>query len=133
MVFRVRCGFVLCVLLASPGCLASDLKDARRAAVEWLQLLDEAEYRASWHKTALPFRAKVSSFDWQQIALRVRDRLGQFKRRTFISARFMKQGGNKHFVSLRYRTSFANKVPVVETVTHEFVRGEWRVTGYEVR
>ncbi len=112
------------------------LTEARAAASAWLQLVDSAEYAASWKQTAPVFQERVSPERWEEMVAAVRQPLGAVQERELLRADFTRSlpgvppGG---YVVLQFTTHFANHPRAVETITPMRVDGQWRVAGYYVR
>ncbi len=127
------------LLLATPlSGYADEAKEAaaKQAANEWLTLLDNRQYEASWKAAASVFRARIDSAKWVQMAASVRAPLGTLVERNLISATYtttLPGVPDGEYVVLQYQTKFVNKAAAVETVTPMLDAGHWRVAGYYIR
>lgn len=120
-------------LTADPDAKAS----ARKAALEWLALVDSEQYSESWNEAASLFKVNVSRKNWVGAIQSARRPLGAMQSRSFLDAVHetelpgMPDG---KYVVIRYQASFENKADAVETITPMLDRdGLWRVCGYFVR
>jgi hypothetical protein len=110
---------------------------ARRAAGDWLALVDRGELTASWNRASTSFKAAVTSEQWLQAASGVRTPLGALAQREERSVQFTKTlpgAPDGQYVLLQYQASFEKKASSVETVTVKLdADGQWRVTGYFIK
>ncbi|MGF1465073.1 MAG: DUF4019 domain-containing protein [Sandaracinaceae bacterium] len=110
---------------------------ATRAALAWLELVDEGAYGASWDQAAAYFRGAVSRDQWVEQVRGVRAPLGDVQRRTLRSATpttSLPGAPDGEYVVIEYRTSYAHKASAVETVTPmRDPDGSFRVSGYFIR
>jgi len=106
------------------------------AAQNWLKLVDERQYQASWEASGAVFHASVSGAQWASMAQGVREPLGAEVSRIPASATQtntlpgMPAG---QYVVMLFNTKFAEKSGVVETLTLTRENGAWRVIGYFIR
>jgi len=140
---RIRVTVALCAFFASVLVAGSALgQDARtssvqRAAREWLALADSGDAQTSWNAMAKLFKDSISAESWGVSLREVRITLGPVSGRTVLSTQFstkMPKAPDGDYALVIFRTAFAKKVDVRETVTlsHE-PDGVWRVVGYMVR
>jgi hypothetical protein len=140
---RFRVGVAFCaffVTLLVTGAAAA--QDARTSAVqaaarEWLAIVDRGDAQASWNAMAKLFKDTISVESWQVSMREVKVPLGQLVGRTMLSTQFatkMPKAPDGDYALVIFRSAFANKVDVRETVTlsHE-PDGVWRVVGYMTR
>ena len=109
---------------------------AKRAALEWLALVDAMQYEASWKEAASLFRAQVSTADWAKAVAAARSPLGDLVARHLMSATYatsLPGAPDGEYVVLQFQTGFENKAQAVETVTPMLDEGRWRVSGYYIR
>ena len=136
---NIRTCFVVILLVVFPliGSAAEGKEEeARRAALEWLALVDAKQYEASWMQAASFFRAQVSTSDWLKAVSAARSPLGEFVARDLISATYatnLPGAPDGEYVVLQFQTHFENKSQAVETVTPMLDDGQWRVSGYYIR
>ena len=95
----------------------------------WLALVDAGKWQESWAATGSSFRTLNSADVWRSVSLDVRVPLGKPLSRTLISEQRVPAipAGN-HIV--KFRTDFANKAGVTETLALAPEDGGWRVVGY---
>jgi len=119
-------------------CSVADGKEeaAKRAALEWLALVDTMQYEASWEEASSLFQAQVSTFDWVKAVMAARSPLGDFVARHLISATYatsLPGAPDGEYVVLQFQAGYENKAQAVETVTPMLDEGQWRVSGYYIR
>lgn len=124
-------------LHADPAQVAESVDDAKSAALEWLELVDDGDYGDSWDEAAEFFRGAVEKDQWERQLEGVRAPLGDVESREVMSAtrRTSLPGApDGEYVVIQYRTEFENKSSAVETVTPmRDADGEFRVSGYFIR
>ncbi|MES2097544.1 MAG: DUF4019 domain-containing protein [Pseudomonadota bacterium] len=98
------------------------------AASLWLVLVDQGRWDDSYRATGSAFRKRNTSQVWASVSERVRRPLGAMISRTLISQDDVPAPPNGYEV-VKFRTRFANKADVVETVSLEQEDGVWRVVG----
>lgn len=105
--------------------------DGAKAAREWLELGDAANWRASYGATTQSFRAANTLENWQSAAEKVRLPLGRVLSRTLISDMDTPAppNGNR---TVQFRTDFANKKGAIETIALNREGGTWKVAGIYV-
>ncbi len=137
LVVRRVSSLVLLGVLAMGVGRASEEGEARDAAEKWLALVDGADYAESWEQAASYFKGQVAKAQWETMAAKVREPMGELQSREFMAARKLKKlpgAPDGDYVVIRYRAYFANKASAVETVTPMLdTDGRWRVSGYFVK
>ena len=113
----------------------SDLQDAaRKAACEWLALIDVEKFAESWEQAASLFRSRVPRDQWVDTIRSARAPFGTVRHRSLSGAVYetkLPGAPDGKYVVIRYRTSFEDKEDAVETVTPMLDEdGVWRVSGY---
>ncbi len=110
---------------------------ARTAALAWLALIDDGEYRASWGQAAFLFKSRVSRDQWVDAVRSTRTPFGMVRSRSFLRAAYQTRipgAPDGKYVVIRYRAAFEHKESTVETVTPMLEQdGIWRVSGYFIR
>ena len=128
---------ILLVVVPLVGSAAEDKEEAaKRAALEWLALVDAMQYEASWKEAALLFKAQISTSDWAKAVVAARSPLGGLVARDLMSATYatsLPGAPDGEYVVLQFQTRFENKAQAVETVTPMLDEGHWRVSGYYIR
>jgi hypothetical protein len=136
---NVRKWSLVVLFLATPNLFAADnAKEAaaKQSAIEWLALVDQGAYEASWKDASSLFRSKIASEKWVEAVKSVRAPLGAVSDRRFVSATYATQlpgAPDGEYVVLQFRTKFATKDGAIETVTPMLDGGQWKVSGYYVR
>jgi hypothetical protein len=138
---RVACCVLALVVwgVAANG-LAQDPRaaEAQKAARSWLELVDKLDANGSFAAAGARFRAPITSEEWADAIAKGRAPLGAVEQRAVAETAFDKaktdNGGEFEVALVRYRTSFAKKSDVSETITLERdTNGVWRVIGYLIR
>ena len=101
---------------------------AVRAARDWLVLGDQARWKDGWLATATSFRKLNTAERWAQVAVKVRGPLGAVVSRTALSQESVPAPPDGVEV-IKFRTSFANRADVIETVSLAREGSAWRVVG----
>lgn len=123
-------------LLARQPAYASQGSDraAALAALQWLQLLDMADYANSWTQAGAPFKGAVTADEWTRAASGTRGPLGALKERKNRSVRLTRTlpgVPDGDYAVLEFNTAFEKKAQAVETLTlQREADGAWRVVGY---
>ena len=127
-------------LLAGAGVLhAQDGRTStvQAAARDWLAITDRGDGGATWDAAGKQFRNAITRERWTDALAGVRKPLGAVATRAVQSTTFRKSvpGAPKgEYVTVLFRTSFANKADAGETVTLEHEPdGQWRVVGYVIQ
>ena len=114
-----------------------EVEAAEKAARQWLDLVDQGQYRASWEASAEFFRKVVEPEKWVETLEKYHQPLGKNKSRKFVSAeRRTNLPGvpDGDYVVVTYQSSFENKKSAIETVTPMLEKnGSWRVSGYYIK
>jgi len=110
---------------------------ATQAALKWLKLVDDGEYKQTWESASSLFKASITDDQWEQRVAAVREPLGKVIVRKLKSTHYstsLPGAPDGKYVVIRYATTFQNKKSAVETVTPMLdADGEWRVSGYYIR
>ena len=114
----------------SPPTFQMEEGEAEAAARQWLELGDAGDAAGAYALTAANFREANTLEVWQGAMEQVRVPLGAVRSRHLVSAEMppTPQG----YVVVKYRTDFATRAGVVETVSLLREDGEWRVAGIYV-
>lgn len=107
---------------------ASTKSEAARSAREWLVLHDQRRWKETWQGTATSFQKLNSLERWTEVAEKVRPPLGAMISRTLLSQESVPAPPAGVEV-IKFRTSFANKADVVETVSLAREGSAWKVVG----
>lgn len=102
--------------------------DASRAARAWLVLGDEGRWEDGWRATAASFQQLNTAATWAEVSSRVRGPLGAVHSRTLLGQDTVPAPPAGVQV-VRFRTDFAKKSGVVETVSLAREDGAWKIVG----
>ena len=110
-------------------------KEARAAALHWLQLVDAGDYAQAYEAEPARLRASSSAVQFIRSMEGRRAPFGWVLSRKFIGAAFTRKltgSPDGHYESILFRTSFQHKALAAERVilTHE--SSQWRVVDYRV-
>ena len=136
---NLRTGYLVILMAVGPlvGMAADDKEEAaKRAALDWLALVDAMQYEASWEEAASLFKAQVSTTEWVKAVAAARRPFGELGARKLLSATYatsLPGAPDGEYVVLQFQTAFENKAQAVETVTPMFEGAQWRVSGYFIR
>lgn len=143
------CGWlVLCSVLAACGPTEDEqayVEEAKAAASEWLALVDNGAYDASYSEASDFFRAHLTAEQWAQMLEQGQNQLdlGPFEGRTLIAARYTDSPPEQpqmsalsgqvpdEYVAIQYQADYGKTV--IETVTLTRDDDAWRVVGYYIR
>jgi len=137
---RFALGLVLVALLGSGTAQAQDPRAslAHNAALQFLALTDKSDTKASWEAAGKQFQKAITPERWKQSLGDLRGPLGPMVERTLRSTQFTDKfpgsAAQGEYALLEFRSSFAKRTRVRETVTVEREPdGVWRVIGYAIR
>lgn len=102
-----------------------------RSARNWLVLGDQGRWRDGWLATSTSFRKANTVEQWADAATKVRVPMGALISRTALSQESVPAPPAGVEV-VKFRSSFANKADVIETVSLAREGSEWRVVGIYV-
>jgi DNA-binding CsgD family transcriptional regulator len=108
--------------------LAVGESEVVRSAREWLELGDQGRWKDGWLGTATSFRKSNTAEKWAEVAQQVRVPLGAVISRTALSQESVPAPPAGVEV-VKFRTSFANKADVIETVSLAREGSDWKVVG----
>jgi len=110
---------------------------AVQAAWDWVELVDEGDYRCSWDEAAVFFKNAITRDQWIASLKQVRNPLGKIVSREIMNKRYLTSvpgGPDGQYVVIQFRTSFENKKSAIETITPMLDNdGAWRVSGYYIK
>lgn len=136
----IRVAVVIACLVTAPHAgaqRASAVHKGQEAAVAWLDLLDSAQYGASWDQSAVQLQRAVPRAAWEAQVRAWRAPLGAVVARRLKLASYnetLPELAVGQTVVLEYETRFENRVSAVETVTPvKDARGSWKVGAYSIR
>jgi len=99
-----------------------------RSARDWLVLGDQSRWKDGWLATATSFRKLNTAERWAEVAEKARVPLGAVVSRTALSQESVPAPPDGVEV-VKFRTSFANKADVIETVSLAREGSDWKVVG----
>ena len=105
--------------------------DVVRSARAWLVLSDQGRWKDGWLATASSFRKANTVKQWADAATKVRVPMGMLIARTALSQESVPAPPAGVEV-VKFRTSFANKADVIETVSLAREGSDWKVVGIYV-
>jgi hypothetical protein len=110
-------------------------KEARAAALHWLQLVDAGDYAQAHEEEPARLRASTTEAQFIRSMEGRRAPFGRVLSRKFIGAAFTRKltgSPDGRYESILFRTSFEHKALAAERVilTHE--ARQWRVVDYRV-
>lgn len=101
------------------------------AARQFLALVEARDWDGSWNATGQAFKALNSSAKWAEVAARVQGPLGAASSRTLISADYAPAPPYGYWV-VKFRSRFAGKPDMIETLSLAQEGDAWRVVGITV-
>ncbi|MBL6750267.1 MAG: DUF4019 domain-containing protein [Nevskia sp.] len=135
--FILACTLGLCVIAtqAMAG-QAEDIAAAEKAAGDWLALVDDGKYPASWDSASSYFKSNYPKELWKGTAKGARGPIGSVRSRSIASATFTRTlpgAPDGIYVVVEYTTQFDKKPGADETVTLvSDTDNVWRVYGYNL-
>jgi hypothetical protein len=127
----------LLLLAEAPTSVEEAKRVGGERALDWLGLVDRAEYVRSWQEAGAFFREKVAREQWVGQVKAAREPLGKLDHRAQDSASYaevLPGAPPGAYVVFVYRSSFAKLPAAFEQVTVSRERdGSWRVVGYYIR
>jgi len=121
---------------------AAQESDSVQAARQWLALVDAEDWTASWNATGQSFRALNTVERWAEASRKVHESFGPVRSRTLTNVDKVGPATTRQLVSedfvpappmgyqvVKFRTDYANKAGVIETLSLVRENGTWRVVG----
>lgn len=105
--------------------------DIVRSARDWLALVDAGRWDDSYRATAQSFRSLNTVGVWTSVSEQVRVPLGPMVSRADLSQEWVPAPPHGYEM-VKFRTSFANRPNVTETLTLVREGQAWRVSGYTI-
>lgn len=97
-------------------------------ARQWLAQLDQGNWAETYRGTGAAFQRLNTLAVWSQASEKARTPLGAMRSRTLLSQENLPAPPAGYEV-VKFRTDFANRAGVLETVTLERENGGWRIVG----
>lgn len=134
----MRAWLALLLVLMAPLAPASEKTDAAvTAASRWLRQLDNGQYPEAYAAGGALMRQKVALDAWQGAIAQARTPLGMVHKRELTFGALEKEIpglARGDYAQLRFRTDFATKYEVTESVTMMLESdGQWRPIGYFIK
>ncbi len=107
-----------------------------KAAVSWLEFVDEGAFEKSWQHLHPSLKSEVGEIAWKGMLTQVHDAMGQSTSRTRVGAKYTQQlpeAPPGEYVVVQYETRFKMGTMIETVVPRKGSDGRWRVSGYFVR
>lgn len=127
--------YLVCFILLSQPALATDDTEMESASL-WLETIDAGEYEESWKLTGSLFQDQLSTAQWVQALVQVRQPLGELEDREVSSstlASSLPDAPDGEYRVITYASSFEHANNAIETVTLRREGEEWLPVGYFIR
>lgn len=115
----------------------TDETAARSVALNWLQEIDEHQYRQAWGETATLFKSAVNADQFATAMDTARTRLGAVISRKLLTEKYataLPGAPPGQYVVVVFATDFAGQRHAKEVITPMLEKdGKWRVSGYYIR
>ncbi|MEJ2731456.1 MAG: DUF4019 domain-containing protein [Deltaproteobacteria bacterium] len=136
--FHASALFLIIICLVCTQSIAGEAeKEALKAAEEWLILIDNNDYSASWDNAAALFKQAITKEQWAESFKAIRPAMGDIISRNLKSATYtdsLPGAPDGEYVVIQFSSRFTNKKSAIETVTPmKDPDGKWRVSGYYIR
>jgi hypothetical protein len=110
-------------------------KEARAAALLWLQFVDAGDYAQAYEMEPARLRAATTDAQFVRSMEGRRAPFGRVLARKFIGAAFTRKltgSPDGRYESILFRTSFEHKAVAAERVILSYESQQWRVVDYRV-
>jgi hypothetical protein len=110
-------------------------KEARAAALHWLELVDAGDYAQAYEQEPDRLRAATTAAQFNRSMEGRRAPFGKVLSRKFIGAAFTRKltgSPDGRYESILFRTAFEHKAVAAERVILVFESRKWRVVDYRV-
>ncbi len=114
---------------AKPAQVAALEAEVTQAARDWLALVDAGQWDTSWRATGSQFRDLNTVEQWTNVSQHARVPLGAMLSREALTHDSV-PAPPRGLEMVRFRTSFAGRDNVIETLTLAREDETWRVVGY---
>jgi hypothetical protein len=132
---RITAAFIL-LAFVMPAIAAEEDAAARKAAEEWVALIDSGKYGDSWEHASDTFKKAITKESWETTVRRVREGIGKLQSWTFSKSQEMKNPPNAppgEYYAVVYTSDFENKKGATEVIVVERQSGAWRTSGYFIK
>jgi DNA-binding CsgD family transcriptional regulator len=106
----------------------SDAAAAARAAEDFLELVDQRNWAASYAATGTQFRELNTLARWTEVSERVRPQPGELLTRKLTANEFV-PAPPQGYQMVKFTSSYANGTSQVETLSLVWEDGAWKVVG----
>ena len=110
-------------------------RQAREAAIEWLELVDKGDYEEALDREPARVRTAVTLHQFERSMRARRAPFGRALSRTLIGtgyARRLTGAPDGNYESLLFKSSFQHKSPAAERLILVEDHGTWRVVDYRL-
>ncbi|HEY4075509.1 MAG TPA: DUF4019 domain-containing protein [Rhizomicrobium sp.] len=126
--------FLLVPIAASAA--PNDTREVTDVSTSWLALVDAHDYAKSWEAASALLQGRVAKNLWETEGPTRRDPLGTVQSRNVQDVQFVSSlpgAPDGQYAVIQFKTNFANKANVIETVTLVRENGIWKDAGYFIR
>lgn len=128
--------FVDLLAIARPQAMVKPSTDGRGPAAQWLRLMDDGRYAASWSLAAKSLQSRISEEEWITGMRKVRAFFGRVMSRKFENAAFdINPPGlpSGEYETIWYKIRLAIEGTAIEIVSMEREGGgKWRVRAFSI-
>jgi len=110
--------------------------DPAKAGEQWLRLVDDADYSASWREASPEFKKRIPEDKWIKALGTIRSPLGAVSARKVANvthAKSLPGLPDGDYTVIQFQTTFAHKASAVETLTLIGSPGGAKVGGYFIK
>ena len=115
------------------GPLVKDGNRVKKAALDWLELLETKEYSRSWQATSELFKQHTQQRDWVIRAKGFHAKLGALVYRRLVLLGYDGSPETRLLCTATFQTQYENMSFQRESVLLIFEEDDWRVAGYYVK
>lgn len=114
---------------------STSFREAAKASLAWLTLMDAENYQASWDTASTRLQQYASRKDWSTQAKEQRNALGPVLRRKQIleQGRHTSDMSHSLYFVLIYETNFQKRGKMFETLTLVRDKDHWQVAAYVLK
>lgn len=115
---------------------AAQVDAAKKAAEQWLVLVDAEKYEESWKQAAPFLQAHLAEKDWEKRLNTMRKPIDPMVDRALHTTQYRDQFPGLpagQYVAFVWETYFGAKHEMLESVIMSFDGSEWKTVGYAVQ
>lgn len=116
------------VTTPAPPAAAAAETAAVEAGRQWLALLDAGDWAGSYAASGSAIRQLNPLAKWTEVQERVRPPLGAMLSRDLVTVNFAPAPPSGYWI-VKFRSTYANRASVIETLSLAWEDGRWKVTG----